>query len=427
MKDEKNGKAKKKREGFSVAKYLEKTDVRHAALFVRFGKLLLFSLLVVTEILVLLQQLGIAVGTERTTVLFISLGVVAILTLSEAIKLFALKRFVGRAVCYGVDFLAMLALTVVTGSSYLCTIYMIILTEYYVRNEKLLPSVLGCVVCMAVYVVASLLFAQMSLGEDLSVLGAITQSMNDLVLLFVHFAVVTVAVRFYRQYMRLSKTLKELDESRAELQKAYDELAEVTVLEERQRIAKDIHDTAGHSITTVIMQTEAAKLILEKAPSDAKEKIIAANLQAKHALEELRECVHLLSGATGAGTLKETLTSIIHESTDGTGITIRSDIDDLDVSDAKHRFLCNTLKEGISNGLRHGHATAFWFEFKKNDRSISFLLSDNGEGISVDKLKKGFGLTSMAERAEALGGKAYFVSEANEGFEIHVILPADEK
>ena len=92
-----------------------------------------------------------------------------------------------------------------------------------------------------------------------------------------------------------------------ELQKAYDELAEVTALQERQRIAKDIHDMAGHSITTVIMQTEAAKLILDSNPQEAKSKIVAANLRAQHALEELRESVHLLSGRRSRLSLKEAL------------------------------------------------------------------------------------------------------------------------
>ena len=243
--------------------------------------------------------------------------------------------------------------------------------------------------------------------------------------MLVHFLLVNFCVRFYRQYIRLTSALKELDESKAELQKAYDNLAEVTALEERQRIARDIHDTAGHSITTVIMQTEAAKLIIDTRPEEAKSKIIAANLQAKHALEELRESVHLLSGVSEKETLKSALESILNESSDGTGIRIRSDIDDISVSDAKYRFLCNALKEGISNGLRHGGATAFWFELKSAGGKLRFLLSDNGSGVALDSLKEGFGLSGLSGRAESFGGEAWFVSEPEEGFEIHLVLPAD--
>jgi signal transduction histidine kinase len=223
----------------------------------------------------------------------------------------------------------------------------------------------------------------------------------------------------------LDKALTELDQSKKELEKAYAVVAEVTALEERQRIAKEIHDTAGHSLTTVIMQTEAAKLIIGENPEEAKGKIVAANLQAKHALEELRESVHLLSGTRENQTLKDALEGIIHESMDGTGIVIRSQIEDVRVYPAKFRFLCNTLKEGISNGLRHGCATAFWFEFKETEGKISFLLSDNGKGVPIKNLRKGFGLTSMQDRAKALGGKVYFSSEEDEGFELHLTLPVD--
>ena len=117
--------------------------------------------------------------------------------------------------------------------------------------------------------------------------------------------------------------------------------------------------------------------------------------------------------------------NIIHESTDGTGIVIRADIDDITLCSAKHRFLCNTLKEGISNGLRHGNATAFYFELKKKGDRIAFLLSDNGSGVDGAKLKKGFGLRGMTARVEALGGEVSFESEPDEGFEIHISLPAD--
>jgi signal transduction histidine kinase len=214
-----------------------------------------------------------------------------------------------------------------------------------------------------------------------------------------------------------------LDESKKQLEKAYDELEKITALTERQRIAKEIHDTAGHSITTVIMQTEAAKLVIDTDKDAAKKNIIAANLQAKHALEELRESVHLLSGVSEREPLKSALQRIIGETVDGTGIRIRSEIEDVALSDEKYRFVCNTFKEGLSNGIRHGKATAFWFEVKKDGESLKFLLSDNGDGMPVDTLNKGFGLSGMEREAARLGGKVWFESETGEGFEVHLQLP----
>lgn len=410
---------------FRWLKFLEKADFKEEERIVLLGKRLIFVFLIVAELLILFQPIGTVVSSHRWGAFVTTLGVEVVLTVSEAIKLFVLKGVRRKIPCYVIDCVAAFVLTAVTGSAYLCTLCVIILTEFYLSSEKILPSVICCAICMVVYVVTFIVSNYFLYQESITVFRAVTQSFNDLVILTVHFLVVNVAVRFYRQYLRLDKALTALDESKAELQEAYDHLAEVTALEERQRIAKDIHDTAGHSITTVIMQTEAAKLILEKNPEEAKHNIVAANLQAKHALEELRESVHLLSGIAGKETLKSALQGIINESSDGTGIKIRSDIDDVTVSDAKYRFLCNTLKEGISNGLRHGNATAFWVELKGDGKKIRFLLSDNGEGADMNRLQKGFGMTSMAAHAERLGGEVEFISEPGEGMELRLTLPAD--
>ena len=107
----------------------------------------------------------------------------------------------------------------------------------------------------------------------------------------------------------LGKTLRfalnEADENRAQLKDVYDELSRTAVYEERNRIAKDIHDNAGHSMTTVIMLTEAAKLLIDSDPQEAKSKMISANIHAKNALDQMRESVHLLAGRAAAKPLRE--------------------------------------------------------------------------------------------------------------------------
>lgn len=406
---------------------IERADFKDKEVVIRFGKRVLLLFLLFTELMILLQQLEVCRRANSWWPFFAVVCVLVTLTVSEIVKLFAVKQFSRKLACYILDCVAVFLLTALSGSTYLSTLYMIILTEFYASSIKLLPSGIVCVLCMGVYLITYSASNRVRLGESLSVFQLGALCFGSLVVLAVHFLVTNFLVRFYRQYLRLSETLKELDESKKELEKAYDDLAEVTVLEERQRIAKDIHDTAGHSITTVIMQTEAAKLIVDSHPEEAKTKIIAANLQAKHALEELRESVHLLSGVKTRPTLKNALINIINETTDGTGINIRHEIDEIAVSEAKYRFLSNTLKEGLSNGLRHGGATAFWFELKEENGKLCFVLSDNGAGADMSKIQKGFGLTSMSEQAERLGGTLTLSSEPNEGLEIKLVLPTDYK
>ena len=421
MQNTKKEKKRKFRQRLSYL-FLEKENLKDEKVFFSVLKRWLFLFLIFVEILILLQQLGVCILSKRYLSLLIGVSVVVVLTATEAVKIFAENKYKSKTPFYIVDFICAITLTGLTGSAYLCTLYMIVLTEFYLTAKRDRQSFFGCAVCIVVYVAA--VWTALALREErIPILASITRSFNDLILLFVHFIIVTVAMKFYRQFLRLRTALQELDESKKELEKAYDDLAEITALEERQRIAKEIHDTAGHSITTVIMQTEAAKLVLAENPEEAKNRIISANLQAKHALEELRESVHLLSGNTAQGTLKENLISIINESTDGTGITVRYEIEDVAVGKEEYRFLCNALKEGISNGLRHGGATAFWFELKRKEEEILFLLSDNGKGVKANAIQKGFGLSGMFHAAKKLGGRAEFSSEENEGFEIALSLP----
>lgn len=415
----------KKRRSYFV-RLFGKYDFRNEQQFLSFGKWLLFVLLTLMELLLIWQHVVDFETNGGWKALIPLVAMEGLLTTSEALNLFVVKDSRKRIVFYVINACMAVGFLFFATGTYPMLVYMLVLTQFYMSTERLRPSAFMWAVAFPVYIAGFWLQSYFQLHQSMNFLQVFQKAFGSLVALGMHFLVVQIALAFYRQYLRLNEALEELAESKKELEKAYEVVAEVTALEERQRIAKDIHDTAGHSLTTVIMQTESAKRLIEQNPEEAKGKIIAANLQAKHALEELRDSVHLLSGYEDSVTLKSALEDILHDSTDGTGIKIRSDIDEIEtISPAKYRFLCNTLKEGISNGLRHGGATAFWFELKREENRIKFFLSDNGKGLQETDLAAGFGLTTMQERATSLGGEVTFHSEPEEGFEILLIIPAD--
>lgn len=403
--------------------FLKKPDLNKETSLIFIGKILIFFLLVFFEIVIIAQHAVEWANEEQWWRIGVTAFVEIILTGAEAYKLFVTNKRVEKIFCYALDFIGSFLLVIITSSAFLSVLYLLILTEIYISTEKIVPATVVFAICIPSYVALYSIVLFLQAGEQLSILKLFAQTSTAIVALSLHFVIVNFIMIFYRQYVKLERTIKELDESKMELQNAYDELEEATLLRERQRIAKDIHDTAGHSITTVIMQTEAAKLIFDDKPEEAKQKIIAANLLAKNALEELRNSVHLLSGRSENLSLREALQQIVDESSEGTGIKIRSSIQEIVVSEEHQRFLCNTLKEGISNGLRHGGATAFWFELRLNEGKVEFLLSDNGVGAKMLEIKEGLGLYGMKERAERMGGEISFSSEPNEGFEILLKLP----
>ncbi len=390
---------------------------------VRFGKMISFLLLAVVSVILLVSNWDVALFRVPQAWMVILPVTIALLA-ENAVKMWALKAFRFKLACYVIDSLLLLVLTIFSDGTLISILYIIILTQFYLEQQSLLGNLIMCITSIGLFLITFIVTNALG-QEDMSIAAIFSRSFSDLIIIVLHFLILNFSLQMYRKNKEITAALKEIEESNEKLKQLNEEMREVTMLEERQRIAKDIHDTAGHSITTVIMQTEAAKLILDEDPEEARRKIAAANLQAKHALEELRESVHLLSGATETLTLHDALLNIVHESTDGTEIAIRYEIDDVTLCEAKRRFLCNSLKEGISNGLRHGGATAFWFEFKREQTRVRFLLSDNGKGVDLNDFKEGFGLTGMHKRAEALGGNVWFESEPQDGFEINIVLPLD--
>lgn len=389
------------------------------------GKWALFGLLVLVELLILLQHAENLIVTKDWVTFTVLAAAAVVLTVAEVIKLFLLHQDRYRSIFFFIEVGAACGFIAMTEGTYSVMLYMLMLTQFYVSATKTRSALWMYALSLPLYAMSYTMQMYFTRGDMLG-LEILREGFSVFSGLTLHFLAVEVLMLFYRQYTRLNRALLDLEKSKKELEKAYDAVVEVTALEERQRIAKEIHDTAGHSLTTVIMQTEAAKRIIDNDPAEAKLKLIAANLQAKNTLEKLRTSVHLLSGQTERQTLRENMESVINETMDGTGITIRSSIEDIDVTQAKHRFLCNALKEGISNGLRHGNAKAFWLEVKVENEKIHFLLSDNGSGLNTEHFESGYGLTMMRERARALGGELVIISAPDEGLELNITLPIDK-
>lgn len=348
-------------------------------------------------------------------------SIVVLMMAENIVKMFVCKKFHQKIACYVVDFLGLFSLAFLTETNLILPICMLILSEFYLSSNNFKAN-LAMVTAWEVLYFAMRLVITLLVKKTLNV-GFYSETLGEMFSIAIHFMIMVLALTLYRKNEELVRTVEDLNVSNEHLREAYEKIAETTAIEERQKIAKDIHDTAGHSITTVIMQTELAKLLVEKDPIEAKQKIVAANLQAKNALAELRTSVHLLSGRLNGQTLKELMERVILDTSNGTDIAIRSDIDDVKVEEETAIFLCNTLKEGLSNGMRHGKATAFWVELKEDDYAVSFVLSDNGVGMDTALLKEGFGLSGMRTSAESLGGIVRFSSQPGEGFEITVTLP----
>lgn len=339
------------------------------------------------------------------------------------------KTFKVRIVIYSADFVLLLVISVLSSSVYISALYCVILSQFYLSvkdfKSKLSVFIASCVMFVITCCVGWVINHKQVIDYQ-AILSIASDGLLNILILFAHFAVTNFLITFYHTNIKLTAALAEADENKKMLEEAYEQLSETAVYEERNRIARDIHDNAGHSMTSVIMQTEAAKLIIDTDPEEAKNKIISANIQAKNALEQMRQSIHLLAGRNARATLKEEIEEIIAQTMDGTDIIIRYDIADVSLPYDKRRFVSNSLKECLANGMRHGGANAFYVELAVREEFVALTVSDNGSGLPAD-FKEGFGLRGLREKAISFGGGTVIESEKGEGTEITVTVLLNDK
>lgn len=396
--------------------------------FVKFLKGAMIAIMFVTVVIICAQYINQYI--KDNAIIRLVAVVVCSFFLTGLFILDSLMKFTFpvKMVFFGLDSAFMLAICIITGNSYLSMLYCIVLTPLYISVNDIKKSLIFFAVSCGEFIVAYVI-GWCIVNAGASVFKSIVQIFGDLFIglsiLAVHCGITNFSLKFYRNNIQLRQALKEAEESKNELKDAYEQLSQTAVYEERNRIAKDIHDNAGHSMTTVIMQTEAAKLLIDTDPEEAKNRIMSANIQAKNALEQMRESVHLLAGRTHPKSIKSEMEEIIAQTLDGTELKIRCDIEEVPLTAEEQRFICNSLKECLANGIRHGKATAFYVEMKKSLSTVRLLISDNGCGVE-DEVQEGFGLRGIREKCEALGGECRFEGEKGEGFEVEIVLPMGE-
>lgn len=206
------------------------------------------------------------------------------------------------------------------------------------------------------------------------------------------------------------------------LKEAYEKVEAVTALKERNRIAREIHDTVGHTLTTVLVEIEACKRLMKKDVELAMDKLSLAQGQVRKGLNDIRGSVRLLENGEDILDFYGALETIIRDTEKHSGVVVKSHIDTgIVLTKLQEKVLLSALLEGLTNGIRHGKSTAFVFKLYSEGGKIGFSLEDNGVGAAV--VTPGFGLRAMRGRVVDLGGSLEVASKPLEGFGLYIALP----
>ncbi|MBS4537914.1 sensor histidine kinase [Clostridium sp. D2Q-11] len=219
--------------------------------------------------------------------------------------------------------------------------------------------------------------------------------------------------KIYKELLKAHKKLKEYTE----------EVERLSKTEERNRIARDIHDDLGHNMTALIMKLEMTEHILEEDIEEAKNLLYSSKEMARKGLRDIRNVVETLR-RVDINNLKE-IDNLIKEFSDHTNVKIYSQIDcsKIALTEEIEETLYKLIKESLTNSVRHGLASEINIEIKCTDKGIGFNIKDNG--IGAVQIKKGYGIRGMKERIEKLEGEISFKS--NDGFEIKGFIPGEVK
>jgi signal transduction histidine kinase len=220
-----------------------------------------------------------------------------------------------------------------------------------------------------------------------------------------------------------------------ELQEAYDQLQEASatamqyaVLEERARIARDIHDAVGHSLTSLIVQMQALRYMMANDSAQAERSLDLMLGVARQGLQDIRTSVHSLAedrSGSGITSFKALLSRM--EATASIRYTFHTEVTDDELDTEMNGILFRVLQEAITNVIRHSGASEVEVGLSKEGGFIVMRIRDNGKLSSDQTVGVGFGLKVMQARLEDRGGRLCYSAVEPHGFELEAAMPDGEQ
>jgi signal transduction histidine kinase len=238
------------------------------------------------------------------------------------------------------------------------------------------------------------------------------------------FAVVLFTAVITELLQREQKIRRELAEAHEQLRDYAAQAERLATAEERNRIARDIHDGLGHSLTVVQMQVKAARAVLQSDPAKADAVLAKAQQQSEEALAEVRRSVRALRAPRSTPPLPEALKALVEE-TSAAGVPARLAVSGTErpVPDEAREALYRAAQEGLTNVRKHARATRADLVLDYSDAAVRVEVRDDGTG-TVDGQPQGYGLLGLRERAAHLGGQLQFESTPGQGTTLTVEVPA---
>ena len=232
-------------------------------------------------------------------------------------------------------------------------------------------------------------------------------------------------LRFVSTWLSERYMREQLVAVHGQLQQYALQVEDLATVQERNRIARDIHDSLGHALTALNVQLQTVLKLWDIDPSGAKSFLTKAQRLGEIAIKEVRQSVHTLRiEVRQEEPLEKAIVALAEDFRQSTGISVLTKIQlqtllSQQIIKALHRI----VQEALTNICKHAQATTVEIQLSTTSTHVCLSVTDNGAGFLTDFIPKGFGLQGMQERVAALGGNFTIYSEPNNGCQIVVDLP----
>jgi signal transduction histidine kinase len=196
-----------------------------------------------------------------------------------------------------------------------------------------------------------------------------------------------------------------------------------TLVEERNRVARELHDTVGHTFTSVIMGMDAVSYLIEASPQKAMERLDVLRNVTRKGLEEVRRSIHQMAPEGDDLLLSLQLAGLANEFALHTGTKVHLETRGTEYELPKQTKLTfiRCLQESLTNAKRHGSASTVHVVLHFHADRAELSIEDDGAG--TDEFKAGFGMTSMQERISAIQGMLHVNSASGQGTTVKCSIP----
>ena len=202
------------------------------------------------------------------------------------------------------------------------------------------------------------------------------------------------------------------------------------VLEERARLAREIHDTLAQGFVGISSQLDAVAMCMPEEPLPARKYLEMARRMARHSLTEARRSVmDLRSSVLEGHDLVAALESGARTWTAGSGVEIKLDVSGprQELPEEMEQHLLRIAQEAVTNVLKHAGAGRIWIKLHTEAKRLYLRIVDDGRGFdeagAFNSVGGHFGLIGMRERAERMGGELKLTSHPGEGTQLEVTAP----